>query len=120
MGLSSALSAAFEKFKERNTDKSEFTELKEIITSGGPDLPAPIALKLLPIADAFSDSYFNLLDQQFKCNRLRQRKTNLHRLLTDYPALMQAMRPTGMINGHKKGNVIQTTSIIMKFITQLE
>ena len=102
MGLTSALSAAFDKFKESNTDKSEFTELKEIITSGGPDLPAPIALKLLPIAEAFSDSYFNLLDQQFKCKRLRQRKTNLHRLLNDYPALMQALRPTGMIDGHKK------------------
>lgn len=102
MGLTGALSAAFEKFKESNTDKSEFTELKEIITSGGPDLPAPIALKLLPIAEAFSDSYFKLLDQQFQCKRLRQRKTNLKRLLNDYPALKQASRPTGMIEDHIK------------------
>lgn len=98
VGLEGALSATFEKFKESDIAKSEFAEYKTTFSTGGENLPAPIGLKLLPIVEAFSESHFENLDQQFQCEGLTQRKTNLNKLLNEYPTLKHVSKPYGMIN----------------------
>ncbi|KAL9961596.1 hypothetical protein ACROYT_G030565 [Oculina patagonica] len=93
MGLSASLSVAFDKFKESSEDTSELTKNKVEFSSGGADMPAPIGLKLLPIDEAFSDSYFRVLSQQFQCENLLQRKENVRQLLSNYPNLKGARNP---------------------------
>ena len=95
MGLSASLSVAFDEFQESTEDTAEFTKNKVVFSSGGPDLPAPIGLKLLPIDRAFSDSYFNALSQQFQCENLAARKENVKSLLKNYPNLKGARNPNG-------------------------
>ncbi len=102
MGLSASLSVAFDKFKESSEDTSELTKNKAVFSSGGADMPAPIGLKLLPIDEAFSDSYFRVLSQQFQCENLLQRKKNVRQLLSNYPNLKGARNPHGMIKSLKE------------------
>ena len=97
MGLSASLSVAFDKFKESSEDTAELTKNKVVFSSGGPDMPAPIGLKLLPIDEAFSDSYFNVLSEQFQCENLAARKENVKNLLRNYPNLKGARNPNGNI-----------------------
>ncbi|KAL9963063.1 hypothetical protein ACROYT_G032229 [Oculina patagonica] len=94
LGLSGALDAAFEKFKGNSEDSSKFTKLKTVITSGGPDMPAPIGLKLLPIYKAFSRSYFRkVLDSKTRCANLAGKQRNVKEFLKNYPNLKGASPP---------------------------
>ncbi|XP_078384191.1 uncharacterized protein LOC144666676 [Oculina patagonica] len=78
-------------FKGSSGDSSKFTELKTMFTSGGPDMPAPIGLKLLPIYQAFSRSYFTkVLNPQSKCTNLVGKQKNVKRFLKNYASLKGA------------------------------
>ena len=104
MGFSASLSVAFDKFKESSSETAELTKNKVVFSSGGPDMPAPIGLKLLPIEEAFTDSYFRVLNQHFQCENLAQRRENVKQLLKKYPNLKGATNPHGMIESLKKLN----------------
>ena len=97
MGLSASLSVAFDKFTQSSEDTAELTKNKVVFSSGGLDMPAPIGLKLLPIDEAFSDSYFNVLSEQFQCENLAARKESVKNVLRNYPNLKGARNPNGNI-----------------------
>jgi len=71
-GFSASLKVDITKFKESTTDTSKFTENTVEFTSGGADMPEPIKLKLMPIDNAVEDSFFSVLDQQYRCENLAQ------------------------------------------------
>ena len=96
-GFSASLQVDISKFKESNTDTTNFTENKVEFTSGGPDMPEPIKLKLMPIGNAVEDSFFSELDQQYRCDNLAQRKGNIKRILQEYPQIKDVSEPQGMI-----------------------
>ncbi len=102
MGLKASLSVAFDKFKESSEDTAELTKNKVVFSSGGADMPAPIGLNLLPIDEAFSNSFFRVLSQQFQCENLAQRKKNVKQLLSNYPNLKGARSPNGKIESLKE------------------
>ena len=87
LGFSSSLSFDVDKFKQFMSDASKFTENKVIFSSGGPDLPEPIGVKLIPIHNAIDDSYFSTLDKRYQCNNLAQRRRNVQKVLKEYPRI---------------------------------
>ncbi|KAL9962439.1 hypothetical protein ACROYT_G031543 [Oculina patagonica] len=86
-GFSASLSVDVNKFKNFMSDASRFTENKVEFSSGGPNLPEPIGVKLLPIHNAIDDSYYSTLDQRYQCNNLAQRRRNVQRVLKEYPRI---------------------------------
>ncbi|XP_068755958.1 uncharacterized protein [Montipora capricornis] len=92
-GFSASLKVDVSKFKESTTDTTNFTENKVEFTSGGPDMPEPIKLKLMPIDKAVEDSFFSVLDQQYQCENLAQRKENFKKILQEYPQINDVSRP---------------------------
>ncbi|XP_068753813.1 uncharacterized protein [Montipora capricornis] len=91
--FSASLQVDISKFKESTTDTTKFTENTVKFTSGGPDMPEPIKLKLTPIDKAVEDSFFSVLDQQHRCENLAQRKGNLKRILQEYPQIKHVSEP---------------------------
>jgi len=64
-----------------------------VFTSGGPDLPEPIGLKLVPIEVAFKEDFYKGLDQQkwSQCiSLLGKLRLNAKNALKDYPRLRNA------------------------------
>lgn len=57
-GFSASLQVDISKFKESTTDTTNFTDNTVEFISGGPDMPEPIKLKLMPIDNAAEDSFF--------------------------------------------------------------
>ncbi|XP_068755959.1 uncharacterized protein [Montipora capricornis] len=92
-GFSASLQVDVSKFKKSTIDTTEFTENTVKFTSGGPDMPEPIKLKLMPIDDAVEDSFFSVLDQQYQCENLAQRKENFKKILEEYPDLNGVSAP---------------------------
>ena len=97
LGFSASLSANIKKLRASMTAETPFGEKKVMFTSGGPNMPEPIGLKLLSIERAFDDSFFRALDRQYQCTNLAQRKGNVIRLLKKYPGLTRATTPQGII-----------------------
>ena len=100
LGYSASLSVDVSKFRESMTKGTSFGENKKVFTSGGDNLPEPIALKLLPISRAFDASFYATLDQKFKCDK-SQRKSNVLQLFKKYPGLRNAKKPQGIIKYSK-------------------
>lgn len=96
-GFSASLQVDISKFKESTTDTTNFTENTVEFISGGPDMPEPIKLKLMPIDNAAEDSFFSVLDQKYRCESLAQRKGNSKRILRECPQIKQVSKPQGMI-----------------------
>jgi len=92
------LSVDISKFKESPTDTTSFSENKVVFSSGRPDVPEPIKLKLMPIYNAVEDSVFSILDHQYRCENLAERKGNLKRILREYPQIKHVSEPQGMIS----------------------
>ena len=97
-GYSASLTVDVSKFKESNTSTTNFTENTVKFTSGGPDMPEPIKLELMPIDKAVEDSFFSVLDQQYQCENLAQRKENFKNIFKEYPHLNDVSKPEGMIS----------------------
>ena len=57
-GFSASLQVNISKLKESTTDTTNFTENTVEFISGGPDMPEPIKLTLMPIDNAAEDSFF--------------------------------------------------------------
>ena len=104
-GFSASLKVDVSKFKESTTDTTNFTENKVEFTSGGPDMPEPIKLKLMPIDKAVEDSFFSVLDQQYQCENLAQRKENFKKILQEYPQIKDVSGPQGMISHYALKNI---------------
>ena len=64
MGFSASLKVDVNAFKESMSKDSKFGEHKVVFKSGGPNMPEPIGLKLVPIAEAFDPAFYSVLDQQ--------------------------------------------------------
>jgi len=93
LGFSSSLSVDIKKFSESNTDTASFTENRMVFSSGGHNLPEPIGLQLMPIDNAVEDSFFRVLDQRYRCRGLAQRRSNVKRILREYPRIKGASKP---------------------------
>ena len=89
------------KFREQMTEDTKFGEHKIVLTSGGMDMPEPIGLKLVPVYEAMNSNFYTLSDARFgsPCKHtdslLRSRKSNLQRILKDYPQLKRTKAPVG-------------------------
>lgn len=95
-GFGASLKFNVSKLKKSSTDTAKFTENTVKFTSGGPDMPEPIKLKLMPIHNAVEDSFFIVLDRKYRCENLAQRKGNLKRILQEYPRIKHVSEPQGM------------------------
>jgi len=87
LGFRGSLSVDIKKFSESNTATASFADNKVVFSSGGHDLPEPIGLELIPIDDAIKDSFFRALDQRYRCQSLAQRRSNVKKILREYPRL---------------------------------
>ena len=105
LGFSASLKVDVSKLKESTTDTTEFTENTVKFTSGGPEMPEPIKLKLMPIHNAVEESFFSVLDQEYQCENLAQRKGNLKRILQEYPQIKDVSEPQGMISHYALKNI---------------
>lgn len=94
-GFSGYLSVDIKTFRESNTDTASFTENKVVFSSGGHDLPEPVGLQLIPIHDAVKDSFFRALDQRYRCQSLAQRRSNVKKILREYPRVKGVSKPQG-------------------------
>ena len=103
-GFSASLQVDVGKLKESTTDTTNFTENTVKFTSGGPDMPEPIKLTLMPIYRAVEDSFFSVLDQQYQCQNLAQRKGNFIKILQEYPQIYHVSEPRGMISRYALKN----------------
>lgn len=92
-GFGASLKVNVSKLKKSSTDTAKFTENTVKFTSGGPDMPEPIKLKLMPIHNAVEDSFFSVLDRKYRCENLTQRKGNLKRILQEYPRIKHVSEP---------------------------
>ena len=61
-------------------------------------MPEPIGLQLMPIDNAVEDSFFRVLDQRYRCRGLAQRRSNVKRILREYPRIKGASKPQGTIS----------------------
>lgn len=102
MGFSASVTLDVSKFQESVTDASKFAENKVEFSSGGPDLPEPIGLKLIPIPNAITDSFFSTMSQSYRCEHLDQRRSNVQRVLREYPNVKGVSPPQGMISLFKQ------------------
>ena len=93
-GFSGSLKVDVSKLRQSSAVKSKFATNKVIFTSGGPDMPEPIGIKLLPIYKATDDSFFSKLYGSYKCD-LKQRRTNIKKALRVYPKVKGVWGPQG-------------------------
>ena len=100
MGFSASVSASFDKFKKSRTDNTTFSENKVEFSSGGPDMPEPIGLRLQPIYEAIDIRFFSRLNRTYRCDELATRKDNVIEYLKKYPNIENVKTPTGMFS-HK-------------------
>ena len=101
---SASLKVDISKLKTSSADTAKFAENTVKFTSGGPDMPEPIQLKLMPIHNAVKDSFFSVLDRKYRCENLAQRKGNLKRVLQEYPRIKHVFEPQGMISHYALKN----------------
>ena len=100
-GFSASLKVNVNLFKESMSNDTKFGEHKVVFKSGGPNMPEPIGLKLVPIAEAFDSAFYSVLDKQSseRCvhsnSLLKQRKVAVIRALDEYPRLKKTAKPVG-------------------------
>ena len=101
MGFSGSLKVDINAFKESMAKDSKFGENKVVFKSGGPNLPEPIGLKLVPITEAFDSAFYSILDKLWsaRCvhsnSLLKERKASVIRALKEYPRLKNTAKPVG-------------------------
>lgn len=92
-----------DKFKEQMTEDTKFGEHKIVLTSGGMDMPEPIGLKLVPVYEAMHTNFYVVEDSrsmspcQHPDSLLRSQKSNLQRILKEYPRLKRTTSPVGKL-----------------------
>ena len=103
-GFSSSLSVNMERFREEMSEDTKFGESKITLTSGGMDMPEPIGLRLIPIYEAMSKSFYvasasarNALPCQHTDSFLNSRRKNLETILRDYPRVKRVKKPVGRV-----------------------
>ena len=100
-GFSVSLKVDIKAFKESMSKDTKFGEHKVVFKSGGPNLPEPIGIKLVPITEAFDSAFYSVLDQQCsaRCvhskSLLKERKAAVIRALDEYPRLKKTVIPVG-------------------------
>ncbi|XP_078382883.1 uncharacterized protein LOC144665526 [Oculina patagonica] len=98
-GFKASLKVDMKKFRESMSEKTEFGEDKVKFSSGGPDMPEPIGLKLVPIYEAFDVNFYTAMDHQqsTRCVHSRSlvgsRKVHVKKALKEYPRLKKAVKP---------------------------
>ena len=101
LGFSASLKVDVNVFKESMSKNTRFGEHKVVFKSGGPNLPEPIGIKLVPITEAFDPAFYSVLDKRSsaRCvhsnSLLKARKTAVIRALNEYPRLKKAVKPIG-------------------------
>ena len=101
MGFRSSLKVDVNTFKESMSKNTKFGEHKVEFESGGPDMPEPIGIKLVPITEAFDPTFYSVLDKRSsaRCvhsnSLLKARKTAVIRALNEYPRLKKTVKPRG-------------------------
>ena len=104
MGFKASLKVDMKKFRESMSESTKFGEQKVVFNSGGPDMPEPIGLKLVPIYEAFDVNFYTVLDQQISARCVHSqsfvgaRKNHVKKALKEYPRLKNAMVPVGTIS----------------------
>ena len=104
LGYKASLKVDIKAFKESMSQGTKFGEHKVVFKSGGPDLPEPIGLKLVPIDEAFDVNFYEVIDQHqsSRCvhsdSLLRTRKVHVQKALEEYPRLKKAQTPVGKLN----------------------
>ena len=91
--FSASLSVDMNMVRESVKSGAKFGSHKMVFTSGGPDLPEPIGLKLVPIEVAFKGNFYKGLDQQkwSQCiSLLGKLRLNAKHALKEYPRLRNA------------------------------
>ena len=100
-GFSASLKVDINAFKESMSMDTKFGEHKVVFESGGPNLPEPIGIKLVPITEAFDPAFYSVLDKRSsaRCvhsnSLLKARKTAVIRALNEYPRLKKTVKPVG-------------------------
>ena len=102
-GFSTSLKVDINAFKESMSMDTKFGEHKVVFESGGPDMPEPIGIKLVPITEAFDSAFYSVFDQQrsarcvlnYSKSLLEERKAAVIRALDEYPRLKGTMKPVG-------------------------
>ena len=104
-GFSSSLSVNMERFREEMSEDTKFGENKITLASGGMDMPQPIGLRLIPIYEAMTKSFYvasvsgrSALRCQQTDSLLNSRRKNLKTILRDYPRVKRVKKPVGMCN----------------------
>ena len=97
-GFSNYLSVNFKRFTASMTSGTSFGSEKVVFRYGTRNKPEPIGLKLISIDRAFDDSFFKALSKKYQCRNLAQRRTNVKKILKEYPGLEGAeTSPRGII-----------------------
>ena len=101
MGYKASLQVDVKKFKESMSDKTKFGENKQVLTSGGVDMPEPIAIKLVPIDVALRPVFYTSLRSisSERCSLtdsvLETKRKHVQKALVDYPTKKGAIQPVG-------------------------
>ena len=101
MGFSASLKVDVNKFKKSMSKNTKFGEHKVVFKSGGPDMPEPIGIKLVPITEAFDPAFYSVLDKRSsaRCpyfnSLLKWRKKAVIKALNEYPRLKKTVKPIG-------------------------
>ena len=93
LGFSGSFSVDMNMVRNFVKSGAKFGSDKLVCTSGGPDLPEPIGLKLVPIDVALKENFYKSLDQQkwSQCIPLLEKlRLNAKNALKDYPRLKNA------------------------------
>ena len=97
-GFSSSVSIDFERLTASMTSGISFGSEKVVFRCGTRNKPEPIGLKLISIDRAFDDSFFKALSKKYQCQNLARRRTNVKKILKEYPRLEGATTyPQGII-----------------------
>ncbi|KAJ7389165.1 hypothetical protein OS493_033251 [Desmophyllum pertusum] len=102
-GFTSSLTVNMDKFREQMSEDTKFGENKIVLTSGGMDMPEPIGLKLVPVYEAMNSNFYvvSATRSMSPCKHtdslLRSRRSNLEKILKDYPRLKRTASPVGKI-----------------------
>ena len=100
-GYKASLQVDVQKFRESMSDKTKFGENKQVLTSGGADMPEPIAIKLVPIDVAVQTAFFRSLTGVFPqgcvftAAQLASKRTAVKKALVEYPTKKGAIKPVG-------------------------
>ncbi|XP_020622112.1 uncharacterized protein LOC110059730 [Orbicella faveolata] len=103
MGYKASLKVDMKKFRESMSENTKFGGHKVVFTSGGPDMPEPIGLKLVPIYEAFDVNFYTVTDGQHsaRCVHFESlvgtRKAHVKKALHEYPRLKKALVPVDKI-----------------------